>query len=221
MQTIISKGALAGLGAWNAVVNRLLPARRYVPANLAVAAASYGLARMAGATHRQLGMSRDGAAAGLRAGLCGAAVVGSGAIVASRMQTTRHLFNDARAADQQIVYETLVRIPLGTVLLEEVAFRSVLPALLDGSDRAGVSWRSGAMFGLWHVLPTLKTLEINGVVNSATRWRAVAGGVLATAVAGLMLDEVRLRSRSIIGPLLIHWAANAVSYTLAARRVSG
>lgn len=113
-----------------------------------------------------------------------------------------------------------MRIPLGTVVFEEIAFRSVLPAMLDGRERQHVSWGSAALFGLWHVLPTLTTLDINGVSNRRTRIAAVAGGVGATAVAAGGFDMLRLRSSSVIAPMLAHWAANGVSYLLAAARAS-
>jgi CAAX protease family protein len=52
-----------------------------------------------------------------------------------------------------LAYHACVRIPLGTVVLEEVAFRSVLPAL--AARRYGISGGvliASALFGLWHVL---------------------------------------------------------------------
>jgi len=106
------------------------------------------------------------------------------------------------------------------VVLEEIAFRSVLPAVLDGPEREQVSWRSAGLFGLWHVLPTLTTLDMNGISDRHTRAAAVTGGVGATAAAAVGFDMLRLRSASVIAPMLAHWAANGVSYHLAAKRVS-
>lgn len=214
----ITSGRLlaAALGAWNVVVNRLLPARLYVPANLGVAAVSYVVGRAAGASHRELGMSVAGVRRGLRWGLAGAGLVAAGAVGVSRHRATRHLFADQRASEANTLYETLVRIPLGTVILEEVAFRSVLPELLDGPLRSGPSLRSSALFGLWHILPTRNALDINGIEGRNKRWQAVAGGVAITAVAGVALDLVRLRSSSVVAPMLVHWSSNAVSYALAA-----
>ncbi|MCP3974236.1 MAG: CPBP family intramembrane metalloprotease [bacterium] len=208
----------AALGAWNVVVNRLLPARFYVPANLGVAAVSYAVGRATGASNEELGTSTATARRGSRWGLVGAGLVAAGAGGASRHRATRHLFADQRAAEANTLFETLVRIPFGTVALEEVAFRSVLPELLHGPSRSGPSLRSSALFGLWHILPTLNALDINEVADPATRRRAVAGGVAVTAVAGVVLDLLRLRSRSLVAPMLVHWSANAVSYALAARR---
>lgn len=208
----------AALGWWNVVVNRMLPARLYVPANLGVAAASYVFGRTNGQSNRGLGMSVATARRGMRWGLVGGSLIAAGAVGASRHRATRHLFADQRAAQANTLYETLVRIPLGTVILEEVAFRSVLPSLLDGPSRTVPSLRSSALFGLWHILPTLNALDINGIDDRTTRWQAVAGGVAVTAVAGVALDLLRLRSRSVVAPMLVHWSANAVAYALAASR---
>jgi membrane protease YdiL (CAAX protease family) len=52
------------------------------------------------------------------------------------------------------------------VVLEEVAFRGVLPALVDGGW-----WRatlvSSALFGLWHVLPSLGMSSANAAAGAA------------------------------------------------------
>ena len=106
-------------------------------------------------------------------------------------------------------WRALVRIPLGTVLLEEVAFRAVLPALLSPVAAAG-------LFGLWHIVPTVKTLDVNGVRRH--RAVAVAGAVAVTAVVGLVLWELRLATGGVAAPALVHTAANSGA-TVAASRV--
>jgi membrane protease YdiL (CAAX protease family) len=211
--------ALVGLGAWNLVVNRHLPERHYVPANLTVAAATYLLARTGGAGNGDLGMRTDKVGGGLRWGAAGAGLVAAGAVAASRHTKTRGLFDDARAASGNTAYETLLRIPFGTVVFEEMAFRGALGALLRRGGPRRVSLPTAVVFGLWHVVPTLETLNINGIFDRTTRLQAVAGGVAATAAAGLALDALRLRSHSLLAPMLTHWSANAVSYAIAARRV--
>ena len=97
-------------------------------------------------------------------------------------------------------WRALVRIPLGTVVLEEVAFRAVLPALLSPLAAAG-------LFGLWHIAPTARTLEINGVRRH--RGVAVAGAVAATAVVGLVLWALRAAAGGVAAPALAHGAANS------------
>jgi len=218
MSRLHNRIALIGLGAWNVVVNRHLSERHYVPANLSAAAATYLLARSAGVGNGALGLGLDGLSDGVRWGTAGAGLVAAGVVAASRHGSTRHLFDDARAASGNSAYETLLRIPLGTVVLEEVAFRGALSALLERGSPRRASFASAALFGLWHVLPILETLNINGILHRKTRLQAVVAGVAATAVVGLALDVLRLRSRSLLAPMLTHWSANAVSYAIAAHR---
>ena len=53
------------------------------------------------------------------------------------------------------VFNPLVRIPFGTVLLEETLFRGVLLALaLRRWSVATAVIVTSAIFGLWHVVPT-------------------------------------------------------------------
>ena len=72
----------------------------------------------------------------------------------------RRWFADDRVraeSRREVAYETLARIPIGTALFEEVAFRGVLTGLLLRTMAAGPAYAvSSAVFGLWHVLPTLR-----------------------------------------------------------------
>ena len=210
----LTKTTVAGLAVWNYLINRVIPDRHYVTANLAATGAvvAAGLLR---ADPEQLGL-RSGR--GFRVGLPGAVAVAALAAVASRLPATRGLFDDARVRTDDVLFQVGWRIPLGTVVLEEITFRSVLPALLEGPDRTGVSKASAGLFGAWHVIPTLNTLDINQVRDVSARMKAVALAVAVTAGAGGALDWARVRSRSVTAPILIHWATNAASYVLAAQR---
>lgn len=120
----------------------------------------------------------------------------------------------------------LLVIPLGTVLPEELAFRGLLLhqlALLGHrlDLRAGVALSSAA-FGLWHVLPALAGGAANAAVDDVLGG-GVAGTVLRvlvtvafTAVAGVVLGVVRLRSRSLVAPMMAHWAVNGFGATVVA-----
>ncbi len=63
-----------------------------------------------------------------------------------------------------MAYQVTVRIPIGTVLWEETAFRGVLQAALRRAlpGPAAIAVTSG-VFGLWHIRPTIAALRINGV----------------------------------------------------------
>ena len=129
----------------------------------------------------------------------------------------------------QLAYQVTVRIPAGTVLWEETAFRGVLQAALRRvlPGPAAIAVTSG-VFGIWHVRPTIAALRINGIGDADPGGRppgpapaaAVAGAVLGTAAAGVVLSRFRDRSGSLAGPVLLHLTANCGA-ALAARAVAG
>lgn len=86
----------------------------------------------------------------------------------------------------ELLYRTAVRIPLGTALWEEIAFRGVLYGLWNrahGSAAALVG--SSVVFGLWHVAPTYRTLSGAEVLDSSLLLAvAIAGAVVVTFVGG-------------------------------------
>ena len=111
-------------------------------------------------------------------------------LLAAALPMTRGFFNDARvpadAPGWERLYQTVIRIPVGTVVFEELAFRGVLLAVLCRRLRltAAVGVNS-ALFGLWHIVPTLSTATANDIEGLA-RVGLVAGSVLATAVGGVV-----------------------------------
>ncbi len=192
----------------------------YVPVNLAFAAALVAAARRLGLSWRELGMERRAASAGLRLGGAVALVAAAGLAVAVAVPALHPLLDDARVAGAGwglIAYRALVRIPLGTALLEEVAFRGVLLAAwrrVSGTWPAVVG--SSAVFGLWHVRPTLELLEANDVATGlAATAAAVSGAVLVTAAAGVFFCWLRLRSDSLAGPFVAHAAINSLALVAA------
>jgi membrane protease YdiL (CAAX protease family) len=121
-----------------------------------------------------------------------------------------------------MVFETLVSIPMGTVVLEETAFRSVLPAVV-AADHGVVTATAvaSALFGLWHVLPSAALVRDNALgrrVLGGSRGalaRAAAFGVLFTAAAGAFLCWLRFETGSVVVPAALHWATNAVGVVAA------
>jgi uncharacterized protein len=104
----------------------------------------------------------------------------------------------------------LVRIPVGTVAWEEIAFRGVLQAALRrvlAEPWAGAA--GAAVFGLWHIRPTAGALAVNGLATGPrARVLAVTGVVAAMAGAGAVLSLLRERSGSLAAPVLLHLATN-------------
>lgn len=212
----------------NVVANRLLPDWAYVPWNCAVAATLVTLAtRAGGCTADDLGLARRRVPDGLRWGGAVSAALLAVYLVGLAVPATRDLFRDERTdiALSSMLWQTLVAVPLGTVLMEEIAFRGVLPAMLrrrmthrrDGALRADIV--AAVLFGMWHVLPSWNVNEANpvfrdllpGVVGQAL---VVTGGVLGTAAAGMGLSWLRNRSGSLAAPALLHCSTNSLGYVL-------
>lgn len=215
--------ALALVAAYNVVGNLLLPSAAYVPANLAFAGALVALARRSGATAGDLGLRTDRLGRGLRAGLAVLALVTAVVVAAAFVPAAGNLFEDTRVAGvgaAGMAYQTLVRIPLGTAVTEEVVFRGVLLGMLlrRTSPRAAVAGSSVA-FGLWHVLPALETAGATPALPSAgtpAGMAAAAGAaVAATTVGGLLFAWLRLRAESLLAPTLAHAATNGVAFAVA------
>lgn len=129
--------------------------------------------------------------------------------------STADLIADARVAGLdrgELAFRVLVRIPLATALLEEVAFRAVLPALWRSFGRAVAVVVPSIAFGLWHIVPTLDALHANSPDASlGARTAAVAGAVLVTAAAGALLIWFKERMRTLAAPLVFHACLNSLA----------
>ena len=209
------------LTLFNNIANwRPLPRWTYVPLNVAVAAALVILARFRGLSWGELGLHRPAFGPGLRWGGIIAGGLAAALALSFFLPGAERFLNDRRVAGLSgagLAYTTLVRIPFGTALLEEVAFRGVLyGAWLRISPPLAAAVGSSLVFGLWHIVPTLDLLRTNAMAAGiATRWAAVAAGVVLTAVGGLLFVALREWTNGIVGPIVVHAAANSLA-TLAA-----
>jgi uncharacterized protein len=214
---LISVGILA---VSNVASNRAFTGWGYVPWNVLVAVLLVLVARRVDRVRRiDLGLAN--VRHGVQVGLLLLGLVAFVYAVALAIPATRDLFRDKRVGDRsagRMVLETLVRIPLGTVLLEEVAFRGVLL----GQFGRRLGWRRGAivssgLFGLWHVLPSLGINKVNPALRDAgvARPVAVLGAVALTTVAGCFMCWVRLRARSLFAPAFLHVATNSLGFAVA------
>ena len=210
------------LAVSNVVSNRIVTGWGYVPWNVAGAIVLVAVARRVDdLTWDDVGLSREHVRRGLRWAATLSALVAVAYLVAIAVPDLRDLFRDRRVGDvtaARMLGEGLVRIPLGTVLLEEVAFRGVLL----GQCRRRVGMTRGlalasVAFGLWHVLPAWRINTVNPVVENAGvgRTTAVIGAVVATTLAALPMGWARLRSRSLIAPIGLHVATNSLGYAVA------
>lgn len=136
--------------------------------------------------------------------------------LAALTPATRPLLNDQRVADldrRQLAYHVLLRIPLGTAVWEEVAFRGVLQAALRRvlAEPAATAVAS-VIFGVWHIRPTAEALAANRLATArGARIAGVTAAVAATAAIGALLSHLRERSGSLAAPVLVHLAANCTA----------
>jgi len=218
----------------NVMANQVLPAWAYVPWNCGVAAVLVVVAvRFDHLTADDLGLSTRALPRGIRWGVVVSGGLVSVYLLALALPVTRDLFRDDRVRIDlgSMLWQALVMVPLGTVLLEEVAFRGVLPAMLRrrfANAAAGSRWWNGAVradvvaalcFGLWHVLPSWNVNEVNPVFRDALggptgRALTITGAVAGTALAGLGLSWLRNRSGSLAAPVLLHGTSNGLGYVL-------
>jgi membrane protease YdiL (CAAX protease family) len=220
---VLAAAVAAVLAGWNNGLGARIPGP-YAAVNTAATAALLVAARRAGLSWHELGLSPARLAAGVRWGGAAAAVVAAGLAVALTVDGLRPLLVDARVAalgPAELAYRALVRIPLGTVVWEEVAFRGVLLAslarVLPPARAVAVS---AAVFGVWHVRPTLGALAANDLVGGVLPTALlVLAGCLATAAAGVLFAWLRLRSGSLLAPVLLHLATNVLGLLAAAATV--
>jgi len=218
--------AVALLAATTVLVNRVFPGWAYPLWNALVALVLVALALWCGLTAGSLGLSHRTARRAALVGLAGVASVAVSYGVALALPPLRAAFDDQRAAVGlgTVVWAALVRIPLGTVLLEEVAFRGVLPALFGGVD-LDRRWRwspvlaASALFGLWHVLPSIGLASSNAAVarvfGAASPVLVPSLAVLASAAVGVGLCAWRRAGHGLLAPMLVHLATNSGGVLLA------
>ena len=184
------------------------------------AAGLLALARWAGLSWAELGLGRGTWWRGLRWALAAIGAVAVLFAVAAVIPLTRSAFHDSRYhfGWGHAALTAFVLIPVGTVLFEEVAFRGVLWGLLWRRHGPWVATGvSSALFGLWHVLPSLglaaDNQAIGSTVGSGSSGQAVSvlGTVLFTSLAGVVFCELRRRSGSLLAPAGLHWAANGLA----------
>jgi membrane protease YdiL (CAAX protease family) len=136
---------------------------------------------------------------------------------------TNGFLHDSRAeiGGERLLYELGVSIVLLTAIPEELAFRGVLlGSALRLWSPLRASLITSALFGLWHIAPTLHTMSDNRSVSGLAasvggRVLVVFGSIAVTSIAGLAFCWLRLRSRSLLAPIMAHIATNGLALTVA------
>jgi len=174
-------------------------------------------ARLAGLRLDDLGLARSRLSDGLRWGCGAAALVAVGYASALAITPLRNSVAEVGAPTwSAALVSAVILIPLGTVIHEEFAFRGLLFGVLRRrSGRRVAVLGSSAVFGFWHVVPALAAGPTNAAMTDAVgeglggTVLRLAGTVLITGLGGIVLCELRVRSGSLIAPILLHWAVNA------------
>jgi membrane protease YdiL (CAAX protease family) len=183
------------------------------------------LARHAGLSFDELGLGRRHVKRGLTFAAVEVALVVVAYLMAAAIPLTREAFHDQRyqLSLGAAAVTAFVVIPLSAVIPEEIAFRGVLLGLFARRTRPAVAAvASSGLFGLWHVLPSLRLSRVNPAVSSVAGagWAGallgVVGAVLFTFAAGLLFCELRRRSGSLLAPIGLHWAVNGLGVLMSA-----
>jgi membrane protease YdiL (CAAX protease family) len=201
----------------NLLDNWLWPAG-YLLSHIVVAVALVGVARRDGLSWRDLGLSRADARRGLIWAAWLVGIVAAVLVVAALVPAFSGFFDDQKVADLSaaaLLWQMFIRIPLATAAFEELAFRGVLFGLLTAriGPKSAALW-SSLLFGVWHVLPSLGLADRNEGLAGVGFW-AVVLSVAFTTLAGLLLTWLRVRSGSLIAPIALHWAVNALALATA------
>jgi uncharacterized protein len=213
-ERVFAVSATAVLAAYNNVVGRHgWHNRWYVPLNVSATGAVLAAAAASGLTTADLGLGPGSWRLG-RAGTGWVGAAAAGWVLVATVPATRPVLGDKRSAGldgRGVVYQAAVRIPIGTVLWEEVAFRGVLQASLRRvlPVPAAIALTSG-VFGLWHIRPTWQALRTNGLAGDRRHAVVRVGAVVVVAAAsGALLSWLRERSDGLAAPIALHLVTNS------------
>lgn len=210
---LVAETALvAAIAAFHVVDHELVHERWHVLTHAAAGVAASGTALAMGASLDDVGLDPATAGRGLRGGgMVAAGILGGFALVAA-VPAADPLLADPRVDDarrRDLVRSATLDIPIGTAVYEELVFRSALLglALRRWPQPVAVAVTS-ALFGLWHVLPALEDRRRDERVAERHPVATVVPTVVGTAVAGAGFAALRLRTGSVLAPILVHAATN-------------
>jgi membrane protease YdiL (CAAX protease family) len=203
----------------NVIANEVLDDVWHIPFNLGILAVAILIAKRAGTTWTSMGLRKDRIRRGLLVGGAVIGVIAVGIAIGIAIPQTRQLFEDERIVENSVgwvLFQAFIRIPFATALYEEILFRGIVFGMLARRRSPLVAALiTSALFGLWHILPTLDTLETSpagglfeGVIGIAV---AIVGAVGGTMIAGLAFLLVRLYANSTYASVLAHIGTNSTA----------
>lgn len=207
------------------LLTNLWAKQHYLLISLWASGVMIAVAWLAGISWSDIGLSLSPAAQtkGLIWSAIVLAIVVVGYAVAAALPITRKGFADARTAQMGVgrfLYHAFLRIPVGTALMEEIAFRGVLLAAMIGVW--GVPWGiagSSLLFGVWHVLPALDFHASSSTTDRMGNSRkaqllTVVGQVIGTGAAGVVFALLVVGSGSLLPAIALHASLNALGFAL-------
>jgi membrane protease YdiL (CAAX protease family) len=176
-----------------------------------------GVAILAKLNLKSMGLSRDTMTKGVLYALPFMAAIVIGAIVIFMINP--EIFKDTRyqLTSPEMLYTVLLVIPFLTVVIEELAFRGVMFGLLQTvASQFYAIIISSVGFGVWHVF-SASGIGTDGFSQSIVipKIILIIGVILATTIAGAVFTWARIKSGSLITPILIHWTINSTGVILA------
>lgn len=205
---------LAAVATFHVLDHRVIPRRWHIGTHVAGTAAAIAAGGALGLDARTMGLDPAGIRHAARTGGVVATAIAAGVTGAALVPAAEPLFDDVRVAEAtggQMARWALVEIPVATAAYEEVLFRGVLLGLASQRWSTPVAVAvTSALFGCWHVLPALEDHAKHPTTAARTPAAAVAGTVVATSIAGAAFAALRLRTGSLLAPIVAHTATNAI-----------
>jgi membrane protease YdiL (CAAX protease family) len=185
---------------------------------IALACVFLVIARSAGLDAAALGTAPADVQRGFRYGAAAFALIAIVLATVAAIPATSTVLSDSRGdiSGAELVFRILISTLIVTVIPEELAFRGVLlgAGMKLWQERKAVLVTS-ALFGLWHISPTLNHDLSQAHATATHTLGAVAGTVAVTFFAGIAFCWLRLRSHSLLAPVLAHLGTNGVALAAA------
>lgn len=205
--------------AYGTLMAKFLPRKAHISSNIFAAIITIIFGLLLGLSLPQMGLTLSGVKSIILISALATGAIFILTFAVSFLPFLRHIFlgeSFANARIRTVFFEAGFRIPLGTALVEEILFRGVLlGVLLQSYSPLVASIIASVVFGLWHIVPSINSIESNNVVQERMRNKSlhtagsVLGIVFVTTIAGLFFCWLRIISGTIITTWLVHWAINS------------
>lgn len=194
-------------------LSQVLPGSWDLVAGIAAAVLAWVVARFVGKAHlKQVGLGNWVAGAAYGLGFAAfVAVVFSAALSLPAVREAMLASAPTQYPRPMWLFAAFVIVPFGTVLFEELLFRGLLWQFIAArSTQVTALWLTSVLFALWHVPAVLVGHGAAG--SNLPLPAALAGTLVATFAAGLLFGFLRLRSGSLLAPVLAHVATNSLGF---------